>query len=92
MTEDSQRVITSEEVKSKYFVNPPKTKTIKKKPCICNKTDRFPTKKNPIPEKSRVLLKDLDLPSDFLDSDSDSSLSDVPSDISSLDNSPLIKP
>lgn len=92
MTEDSQRVITSEEVKSKYFVNPPKKKTIRKKPCLCNKINRLPTKKNSIPEKTRVLLKNLDLPSDFLDSDSDSFLSDVPSDVSSLDDSPLIKP
>lgn len=92
MTEDSQRVITSEEVKSKYFVNPPEKKTIRKKPCLCNKTNRFPTKKDSIPEKTCILLKNLDLPSDFLDSDSDSSLSDVPSDVSSLDNDPLIKP
>lgn len=80
-------MITSEEVRSKYFVNPAKKKTLKKS-CLCN---RPLMKQNPVPEETRVFLKKFDLPSDFLCSDSDSPLSDVPSDVSSNDSRPLVK-
>lgn len=84
-TEDAYRVIAGEEVRSKYFDTSQKKKTVKKS-CICNKHECYPPKrKNPISEGTRLLLEKLDLSSDFLCSDSDSCLSDVPSDVSSID-------
>lgn len=83
-TEDSHRVIAGEEVRSKYFDTLQKKKTVKK-PCICNEPECHPTKqKNTMPEETHLLLEKLDLSSDFLCSDSDTCLSDVPSDVSSI--------
>lgn len=79
-------MITSEEVRSKYFINPQKKKTLKTL-CLCSRL----MKQNSIPEETRVLLKKFNLSSDFLCSNSDLSLSDVPSDASSNDSSPPVK-
>ena len=84
-TEDSHRVIAGEEVRPKYFDTSQEKETVRK-PCICNEPECYPPKrKNPMPEETRLLLEKLDLSSDFICSDSDSCLSDVPSDVSSID-------
>ena len=81
-TDDSQSSITGDEVRSRYFIAPQKTKKAEvhpKKRYTC--PNKFP---NRIPEETRVLLVELNLPSDFLSTDSD--LSDVPS---GLDDFPI---
>lgn len=83
---------TGEEVRSKYFASSHNKET-QRKPCLCDKSNcakKPKSKTSSLPEKTRVLLNDFDLPSDFLFSDSDS-LSDVPSDVSSIDQTPLVK-
>lgn len=84
-TEDSQRAIAGEEVRSKYFEKSQKRKIVSK-PCICDRTKRRHSKQeSPVPNEPRLSF-------DLLCSDSDPCLSDVPSDVSSIDASPFEVP
>lgn len=75
---------TRDEVESKYFKC--RQKKDKKQKSVYDVNNEFHfNDKRALPEATRLILRELQLPPDFLSSDS--TLSDVPSDDDSLDNS-----
>lgn len=78
---------SGDEVKSKYFIHSNRNRVNKRTISRRKKrvSKKMPSTQYQSSEALRNILEDFDLPSDFLMSDS--SLSDVPSDISSIDGS-----
>ncbi|PKX90770.1 putative pre-mRNA splicing factor [Aspergillus novofumigatus IBT 16806] len=80
-------VTASDEVKSKYFRSPQQVDGLASSSQIsATYSANYVRDYKHIPEETRQILTEFGLPFDFLDSDSDSDLSDVPSDDSILDH------
>jgi endonuclease III len=82
-TDDLQGVTASDEVKSKYFMGHQQMDGLESIPATYSAN--YARDYKSISEETLQILSEFGLPADFLDSDSDSCLSDVPSNDGALD-------